>query len=257
MERELITRTNKAELFRLADGSLIKQYLPNRQPAEKVHQDQLSLQQLERSFGKVRRGGWRYRTVKLLDSAVDRQEVRLEFVSGTPLSEIARSKMNDAEFRCGVWLAVYHNKLLGGRHDGLIYWDFNVHNVIIDFDRRSVVAIDPGMSWGRHGFASQDLVRHMHSAVVTLVVRRRSSLPAVICFLKGYARTTNRPVHLRSYYQGLAREVRRQFYQYSRKSYLKCALYPLLLIAMSGFYLWFVPGYLLLKDWRRTRNRHC
>ena len=80
MERELITRTNKAEFFRLADGSLLKQYLPDKKPVEKVRQDQRSLQYLEHTFGEVYHEGWVYRTVKLLELAVDQREVRLEFV---------------------------------------------------------------------------------------------------------------------------------------------------------------------------------
>ena len=254
MKRELLTRTNKAEFFRLADGSLLKQYLPNRKPVDKVLQDQRSLQYLEKHFGEVYYEGWVYRTVKLLEMEVEQRTVRLEFVPGDVLSEVSKSKMKEAEYRCGIWLALYHNKVLGGLLDGLIYWDFNVHNVIVDFERRTVVAIDPGMSWGRKGYAYQDLVRHMHSALVTLVVKRKSPVLAVVSFLKGYALATQAKPNLASYYKGLWREIRRQFYLYARKSYVKLMLYPFVLGMTCAFYFCFVPGYLLLKDCERSRD---
>ncbi len=252
MEQELITRTNKAEFFRLADGSLLKKYLPNQNPVEKLLQDHRSLRFLEDKLGELVHEGWVYRTVRLLDIKVDQRTMRLEFVPGDVLSNVCKSKMKEAEFRCGIWLALYHNKVLGGLPQGLIYWDFNVHNVIVDFERRTVVAIDPGMSWGRTGYAYQDLVRHMHSALVTLVVKRKSSFTALVSFLKGYAVATQTAPHLWSYYKGLRREIRRQFYQYSRKSYAKLVAYPFVLAMTFPFYFGFVPGYLWLKAIQRS-----
>ena len=254
MAREPVARTNKAEFFRLADGSLLKQYLPDRKPTEKVLQDQRSLQFLEDKFGEVCYEGWVYRTVKLLEMAVEERTVRLEFVPGEVLSSVCKSRMKEAEYHCGIWLALYHNKVLDGLSRGLIYWDFNVHNVIVDFERRSVVAIDPGMSWGRTGYASQDLVRHIHSSVVTLVATRKAPVLAVVSFLKGYALAIHAKPNLVTYYKGLWREIRRQFYLYARKSYFKLLLYPFVLAMTFPWHFCFVPGYLLLKDRGRSRS---
>jgi len=255
MKRELLTRTNKAEFFLLADGSLLKQYFPERKPVEKVLQDQRSLQYLEDKFGEVCYEGWVYRTVKILETAVEERSVRLEFVPGEVLSSVCKSNMKEAEYHCGIWLALYHNKVLDGLSSGLIYWDFNVHNVIVDFERRSVVAIDPGMSWGRTGYASQDLVRHIHSCLVTLIATRKSPPLAVVSFLNGYALATHAKPNLVTYYKGLWREIRRQFYLYARKSYVKLLLYPFILAMTFPLYFCFVPGYLLLKDRGRSRSR--
>lgn len=245
--REPFTRTNKAEFFRLDNGSLLKQYLPDRKPTEKVLQDQRSLQFLEQAFGQVHHDGWVYRTVKLLGLSVERREVCLEFVSGDVLSEVCKSKFREAESHCGIWLALYHDKLLGGATNGLIFWDFNVHNVIIDFEEQTVVAIDPGMRWGNIGNAYQDLVRHIHSCLVTLVAKGKAPPLAILSFLEGYARTTQNKPKLLAYYHGLWREIRRQFYLYSRKSYLKLLFYPLILGITFPLYFCLIPLYLKLR----------
>jgi hypothetical protein len=247
MEGKLIERTNKAELYRLPNGSVLKQYF-TKNAVNRVMQDQRSLLYIQENFGEVYYEGWLYRIVKLLWVATDGKSFCMEFVPGWVLSEIPKSKTKESEYHCGVWMALYHNKVLNGNTEGLIYTDFGAHNIILDFEQKSVTAIDPGMIWGRSGYIYEDLVIHIHSVLVVLVVKGKAPFSAITSFLKGYALVKKAKLDLFIYYKSLCRELRRRFLAYATKSYVKCLFFLLLVGFLLPFYLFFIPGYLLLKQ---------
>jgi hypothetical protein len=172
----------------------------------------------------------------------------MEHVSGCPLSAVPKSKMKIAEYRCGIWLALYHNKMLGGSPKGLIYTDLNAHNIILDFEQKRVTAIDPGMTWGRSGYIYEDVVKHINSVLMTLVLRRKSPCTAMMSFLRGYAEVIQLKLNLFLYYKGLYRELKRQFLNYSKQSYLKFVSFFLVVCALSPLYYVWIPSYLLNKQ---------
>jgi tRNA A-37 threonylcarbamoyl transferase component Bud32 len=248
VEGKLIVRTNKAELLRLPDGSVLKRYF-TKNAVDRVIHDQRSLLYMLEHFGEVYYNGWLYSTAKLLWVSTDDRSLCLEFVPGCELAELPKSRMKEAEYHCGVWMALFHNKVLNGNTEGLIHTDFCVHNIMLDFDQKRVTAIDPGMTWGRSGFAYEDLWIHIYSVLVTLVVRRKAPFSAIISCLKGYALVREAKLDLALYYQSLFRDLRRQFLKYiTNANYLKCLSFVLLVGFFFPFYLFFIPGYLFLKQ---------
>lgn len=246
MEGKLIKRTNKAELLRLPDGSILKRYFTNN-AVDRVMQDQRSLQYIHENFGQVCYNGWGYRVVKPLWVSTDRKSLCLEFVSGYVLSEIPRSKAKEAEYHCGVWMALYHNKVLDGNIEGLIYTDFGVHNIIIDFDQKRVTAIDPGAIWGRSAYVYEDLIIHVYSVLVVLVAKRRAPFSAVISFLAGYTSVNKAKLNLYIYFKSLCREFRRRLSEYAAESLGNCLQFLLLTGFLLPFFVFFVPGHLYLR----------
>ena len=247
MEEKLIKRTNKAELYRLSDGSVLKQYTDKKNAVTTIMQDQYSLLSIQQRFGEVHHEGWLYGVVKFLRLLTERQAICMEFVPGCLLLEMPKSKMNAAEYHCGVWLALYHNKVFNEGTKGLFYTDFTVNNIILDFEQKSVIALDPGWAWGQVGYIYQDLVRHILSILLTLVVRRKAPFSTILSFLRGYVSVTKVKLNLVHYYKALYRELSDQVYYHATRSHVKLLLFLLITSALSLFYLFFIPGYLFLK----------
>ncbi len=246
MGQELIKRTNKAELYRLPDGSVLKRYFTNH-AVERAMQDQRSLLYIQEKFGLVYHEGWLYRAVKFLWLAPDRCSLCMEFAPGRALPEVPKSKIKEAEYHCGVWMALYHNKVLDGATEGLIYADCGVRNFIVNFEQKSVTAMDPGGAWGRSGYVYEDLVRHIDSVLFVLVARGKAPVSAIMSFLKGYRLVKKAKLSLFHYYKGLYRELRRQFIAYATKSYVKCLLFSVVIVSFFPFYLLLIPGYLFFS----------
>lgn len=247
MREKLIKRTNKAELYRLSDGSVLKQYIAKKNAGTTIAQDQYSLLSIQQLFGEVHHEGWLYSVVKFLRLVTERQAICMEFVPGYVLVEIPISKIKEAEYHCGVWLALYHNKVLKGDTKGLVYTDFTVKNIILDFERQSVIALDPGWAWGRVGYMYRDLIRHILSILLTLVVRRKAPFSTILSFLRGYVSVINAKLNFAHYYKALFQELWEQGYYYATRSHVKLLLFLLITSVLALYYFLFIPGYLYIK----------
>ena len=230
------TKTNKAEFYRLSDGSLVKRYFTH-ESRQMVARDRASLRTIQQQMGHAKLGGWVYRIVEPYWFDVDQGMVGLEFASGEILPNIPRNLTADAQYHCGVWLAIYHNRVFGDGRQGLIYTDFTVHNMLVDFDRQTVVAIDPGIFWETPGYAYEDVQRNITSAINALLARRQLPFAAIAAFVKGYCRATDRKMTLRDCYAGLSRELCRQVRDFARLSWRKCGLFLVLLVFLLPFHL--------------------
>jgi hypothetical protein len=107
-----------------------------------------------------------------------------------------------------------------------------------------VTGFDPGTNWGNIGNRYQDVIQHVHSLVVVLILRRRGSLRAIRSFLHGYASASGMRISARAYATALRREARRQWAAYGSKSKLKQLAFAagsLLLVPLFAIY---VPGVL-------------
>jgi hypothetical protein len=253
----LIKRTNKAELFRLPDGSIVKHYITPDGSA-RVQYDQRSLLTLQSAFGIQQHQGWIYRVVKPLWFSVERALVCMDLVPGRTISELPKAHWRESEYQAGVWLALYHNRLLDDEFLGPLYTDFTVHNVLVDTEQKSVTAIDPGMNWSRHGSGYEDIIKHLHSIIVGLIMRQRASLLTLHCFLKGYAHTTRHRPRCWAYYRSLLREACRQQRDYAKYSKLRWVFFPLVMLSLSPLYLAYVPVCLYWgqASRERTNRRH-
>ena len=246
----LIARTNKAEVIRRSDSEVVKRYFTENAPA-RAEQDRLSLQSINRLFGCVHRDGWQYRIVQLLWFDIQQGVVCMELVPGSVLAELPKDQLSAAEFHAGAWLALYHNKMLSDKPDGLIYTDFTIHNLLVSLEQKTVVAIDPGMAW-QHitGCGYEDVIKHIHSALVGLIVKKAVS-PAILgSFLSGYESALSEPRSMKFYYRGLRREMWRLLCDYRNKSLFKCFVFIMSLMALLPLYMVCLPGYLLVI--RRT-----
>jgi hypothetical protein len=246
-EEILIKRTNKAELYRLSDGSVLKQYTAEKNAMTTIMQDQYSLLSIEQYFGEVHYEGWLYRAVKFLRLVPEREAICMEFVPGSALSEIPKTKINKAEYHCGVWLALYHNKVFDGTTQGLVYTDFTVNNIILDFEQQRVIALDPGWAWGRIDYLYRDLIRHILSILLTLVVRRKATFSTIMSFLRGYVSVTKVKFNFAHYYKGLYLEMVLRGNYFAARSLVKLLSFILITAVLSPFYLFVVPGYMFFK----------
>ena len=236
----LFARTKKAEFYVLPDDSLVKRYVTH-EARQMVERDAASLQTIRRRMGYADFEGWVYRIVELQWVDVERGMVAQEIASGSTLPNLPAKLAAEAEYHCGVWLASYHNRVFGSDREGFVYTDFTVHNILIDFDKQTVVAIDPGIFWGTRGYLFEDVQRHISSTINSHLLRWQLPFAAVARFLQGYGRATDRTPRLRDCYLGLARELCRQVRDFARLSWVKLGLYLVLLVFALPFYLTLIP----------------
>lgn len=242
-DTEMLIRTDKAELYMMSESTLLKQYRTENARA-RVEQDVNSLEYLNRHFGEIGFRGWRYSIVRLLSKTEDEEGIVMEFVEGRTLSSVSRAEANQAEYQCGLWMALYHNKMIPGGHEGLVYTDLNVHNVMIDSGRKTVTVLDPGMTWGRIGITYEDLIKHVNSTLFVLVLRGRFPVSSISYFLKGYCCAAVSKFRFRTYYRGLFSELRRELEDHSRRSLVRGALFGTSVVLLSPLYVLIVPFYM-------------
>jgi hypothetical protein len=241
---EIIARTNKATVYLDVGGSVAKQY-HTIDAAERVIEDQRSLGHLSEALANVRDAeGWRYAVVRPLRSDPSSGTIWLERAPGQAVFTLAPNEVADAEYRVGVWLAAYHDHLLGETDEGLIFSDVSVHNIFVDLAGKAVTAFDPGSNWGDAGNRYQDVVQHVYSLLVALLLRRRRPLRPIRSFLHGYASATPRRMAARAYVTALGRETHRQWTQYGLKSKPKQLAFAAASILLVPFFAVYVPGVL-------------
>ena len=247
IEETLIKRTNKADLYRLADGSVLKQYTSDENGLTTIQHDQFSLLSIEEYFGEVHYDGWLYSAVKFLYLVPEREAICMEYVPGTTCVDLPKSKINEAEFHCGIWLSLYHNKVLNGDTKGFVFTDFTVNNIIINFEKQSVIALDPGWAWGQTRYMYRDLIRHILSIFLTLVVKRKASFSTILSFMKGYGSVNKTKFNVLHYYKGLYQELALRGNYFAARSKMKFVSFLLITVLLLLFYLIFIPGYLIFK----------
>lgn len=243
MQYELIAHTDKAELYRLSDGSVLKRYI-TKNATERVKHDAYALTYIAEHFGEVQYEGWTYRTVKLLRVANTGKAIYMEDVPGQALSELPKSQMNLAEYHCGIWIALYHSKVLKNNLHGLIFTDYIPHNIMVDVEGKSVTVIDPGMLWGKTGTIYEDLLLHIQSGLTVLLPYNKTSPMAFVYFLRGYKHGSSIPFNILTYVKGVHREIRARSAHYLRISTPQFIAFVLVTIALYPFYLFVIPALL-------------
>lgn len=237
-----LIETNKAAIIRLSDDIIVKKYTTT--DAEvRAQQDKLSLGYMQTHFGDVCLNGWRYYTPKFFGLDTDGKSYQMEFATGDPLSCLARAQICDAEYQSGIWLALYHNRIIGSGDRGYVFSDYNVHNILIDFTQGQIAAIDPGASWGQKHFSDEDVVHHVHSLLTVLIFKGRAPSRALFRFLDGYLETRNGPIGLRSYYQAFVSDYRRKFRRFRRMSVAERLKFYGSFVILLPIQLLVVPGY--------------
>jgi hypothetical protein len=241
---EIIACTNKATIYRDLDGSIAKQY-HTADAAERVLQDQWSLGQISKAMKNGKDAeGWLYTAVQPLRAEPSSGTIWMERAPGQALSTLAPSALLDAEYHVGIWLARYHNHLLRESDEGLIFTDMGVHNIFVDTAGKIVTAFDPGRNWGEIGNRYQDVIQHVYSLAVVLLLRGRGRAGAIRSFLYGYASTTGKPIGVRAYATALGRETRRQWAAYGLKSKPKQLAYAAGTVLLAPLFAIYVPGVL-------------
>lgn len=237
-----IIETNKAAIIRLSDDTIMKRYTTT-DAAVRAQHDKHSLSYMQTHFGDVCMNGWRYYTPKFFGLDVDGKSYQMEWATGDPLSCLARPQICDAEYQSGIWLALYHDRIIGSSDQGYVFSDFNVHNIMIDFTQEQIAAIDPGVSWGQSGFSEEDVVHHVHSLLTVLIFNGRAPLRALFKFLDGYLETRERPFGIRSYYQAFVSDYRRKFRRFRRKTVAERLKFYGSFVVLLPIQLLVVPSY--------------
>lgn len=237
----IIARTNKATIYQDVDGSVVKQYHTH-DAAERVLKDERSLGYVSDALTNGRDpDGWRYGVVRPLRADPSSGTIWLEAAPGKAVFSLGTSALLDAEYRVGIWLATYHNRLLGDAEEGLIFADATVHNIFVDPAGKVVTAFDPGSNWGKVGNRYQDVIYHVYSLVVVLLLGRRGSLRSIRSFLAGYASATGTSITARAYTTALCREARRQWAAYGVKSKLKQSAFAAGSLVLVPIFAVYVP----------------
>lgn len=252
--QQVLVKTNKAEVRQIGPEQVVKRYFGQSSSARTAH-DQKSLACIAERLGTVRVGSWIYRVVKTEWFDLPRCEYCMELLSGSNFPSIRRSYAARFEWHCGVWLAVYHNKLMPASEErGLVFSDFTVSNIYLDFDRQCAVAIDPGMQWSRLGFESEDIVRHLNSALFAMCKRCIFPVVPLSCFAIAYALTINRTFGCYGWYRGVFFELHRELKDHLKKSKLRGAIFLLSLVLCAPIYLLLLPAGLYLLSFFRPRR---
>jgi hypothetical protein len=241
---KIIARTHQAIVYEDVDGSVAKQY-HTIDAAKRVIEDQRSLGHLWEALGTDRDTEvWRYTVVRPVRADPSSGTIWLERAPGQAVFALAPNALLDAEYHVGIWLAAYHNRLLGEADEGLIFADTNVHNILVEVAGKVVTGLDPGSHWGDLGNRYEDLIRHVYSLVVALLLRRRLPLRAVRSFLDGYASATETRMNARAYVTALGAEVRRLWTHYGSKSKPKRLAFAAGSILLVPLFTIYVPGVL-------------
>ena len=252
----IIARTNKAIVYEDTDGSVAKRY-HTVDAVERVRQDERSLGQVWQALTHERDAdGWQYTVTRPLRVDVSSGTIWLERAPGQAVFALPSNALLDAEYRVGIWLATYHNRLLGEADKGVIYADTNVNNILIDPVDKIVAGLDPGSEWGHVGSRYEDVIRHAYSLIVALLQRRRGSLPAVRSFLQGYASATLGRMSTKTYAAALGKEARRRWRHYGAKSRRKQLAYAAGTVLLAPFFAFYVPR-VLARAIRAARARHA
>lgn len=251
---EIIARTNKATVYKDVDGSIAKQY-HTIDAAQRVLQDERSLGHLSQVLADSRDAdGWRYTVVRPLRADPSSGTIWLERACGHKASTLAAAALLDAEYRVGIWLATYHNRLLGEADNGLIFADVTVHNIFVDLAGKVVTGSDPGSNWGSVGNRYQDVIHHVYSLVV-LLLRRRGSPRAIRSFLRGYVSAAQTRITAGAYATALRIEARRQWTAYGAKSKPKQLAFAAGSVLLVPIFAIYVPAVLArAMNWGRSHN---
>lgn len=238
--------TNKAQIQQLPDDTVEKRYLTSN-AIQRARQDERSLTYLQTHFGEVHMGGWRYFTPKFYGLGADETSYTMECVSGVPVAELPRDQVTDAEYRSGIWLALYHDRIFGADQWGYVFSDFNVHNILIDFSKNQIAAVDPGTAWGQNSIIQEDVVHHVHSLLAVLILNGRAPFKSLFRFLDGYLETRPASITWRSYVRGFTRDYRRKFRRFGKKSVTSRLIFYSTLILLLPIHFVLVPGYARLR----------
>lgn len=267
MQNKLIARNKKCEVT-LQDNVVVKRFLQHFSPLDTVNYEgkdakcrarweQDALLVLQTKFGVNTYQGWLYKTVELLGVGIDRESLYLEYAKGQTIAEMNKEDMLLAEYHAGVWLALYHQKMNIAKDQAMLYTDYTVYNILVDFENRTLVCIDPGYFWGRHGFYYEEVIHHIHGILALSFRKKRVPLRAVHQFLKGYAALNPFP-GVGCYYTLLIREFKRLDWELGlrgetpdRGSWIFVSkrrwLFRMLSIILIPFYFAYLPVYL---SWR-------
>ena len=142
-----------------------------------------SVKKLVKLFGEgVVYDGWKYQSVRVLQVDQANRSIIMTRARGDPLT-VTPSAEN--AFLAGVWLSRFHD---AGpvKSRCPLFGDFGPSHLFIDWEGRTVTAIDPGAQCGKSEYPEVD-VGYMLSCLVLLGLKRRTSpIRLGRSFLKGY-----------------------------------------------------------------------
>lgn len=132
--------TNKA-VFSVEEGKVYKKYL-NTGSAER---DIALLQLIEDIYPMSECNGWRYRALRIFGDDRNSNEIVMEQLHGETLKDAFERTKDPALFlHAGRWLGFLHEASENSSGRVLVFNDYNRSNLILDWDRREVVGLDPG-----------------------------------------------------------------------------------------------------------------
>lgn len=269
MESKLIAQQDMCEVT-LMGNVVVKRFLQHSDDANDKGNDaeshfraeQNALQVLQEKFGINKFKGWTYRTVQLLGVGPEGESLYLEYLEAPTIANLCKNDMGLAEYHAGVWLALYHQKMILSKCKTMLYTDYTVYNIHVDVKNQAVIAIDPGIYWGRHGFFYEDVILHIHSILFFSLKKKQSPLWLVHQFLKGYV-APNTPHCLLSYYKGLVRELKRLDWERGRRVkkstsnfyvyVFKRSAYRVFSMTLFPFFVAYLPAYVA---WQLAMTHH-
>lgn len=246
MIEKIIVRKSAAVLSLLPSGRVRKTFTQADGPY-RLSKDRHNLVVIQQKFGTVQREGWTYSFVKLLGTNHQPPAIEMEFVPGVSVPNLPKTLIPEAERRCGEWLAHYHEKLLNGL-EGLIYKDCGPGNFIIDFEKKRVTGIDPGITWGEKGFTYEDILLHVHCIIQSLMLKHRKARPSdTLAFLNGYMSVRKIRFVPCAYYRSYYRSVMHTFRCLGKTSKPKLLASIVVMTALVPLYVIVIPAKLCLS----------
>lgn len=144
MCKKNLTSTNKATFKTIGYGDRIilrKKYFRVGNAAS----DFLLLSKIKENFETQEIDNFAYRALEVYDYDCGQNHIDMEFFSGESIGDhYILSKDPAVFYLMGVWLALLHIQTSINEGKVISFNDFNRTNVLIDFKKKSVVALDPG-----------------------------------------------------------------------------------------------------------------
>lgn len=238
----VIATKQKAHVVLLPNNTVRKKYVVA-DGARRVAQDRRCLTRIRERFGVVESNGWTYDFVEILESQLDPPYVDMEFLSGSSIPDLPTEAIREAERHCGIWLGHYHRRFLE-QGEGLIYTDCGAGNFVIDFENKRVTGIDPGMRWGDLGHAYEDVLLHINTIIMSLMMKhKKAGFRDAWSFLEGYLSVADTGVCFGAgaYYRSFFRATAYNLRTLRKRALWKVMSSAVLLTVLAPLYLVLIP----------------
>ena len=178
-----IWKTNKA-IFHSHKGVVFKRYYKSGNAVA----DYRLLQKINKTYSNKNTKKWEYRPLSVNGYDKEKNTLSMELIKGESVRNLFLKYKDPALYwHFGAWLGGLHQSTSSSDGLVIVFNDYNRSNVVINFEDKEVVALDPGEYTKLRAHPSISFVIGIFSVIRgALLVRPLSVLSCVHNFINGY-----------------------------------------------------------------------